>query len=267
MTIVIEWNFRTWTFCLDYKSVDACVWPEMTSNHEKFSWSTVLLDQLTEYQSSMSSIGCRLCYKSIKRKVSPSCVFGDEPCSSQLCQFLIVWMTMMIGSCCHLSGRWWLLLTFGILSVLSGACSRIAALEELGSTVSASLPDTGLQLELLASLCEADFIGVLLLPDAVEDDEDELISVFSVIHKFSRHSDAYHHVSNLNDEISAFNVNAECSERYHIGPFTFRPMSNKCLITHISFESAATFRLFSFSCFVFVPGDNSIQLHPFRLMH
>ena len=30
-------------------------------------------------------------------------------------------------------------------------------------------------------------------------------------------------------------------------PFTFRLMSNKCLITHISFESAATLKLFSFS--------------------
>ena len=64
-----------------------------------------------------------------------------------------------------------------MMLVLSGACSEITALKELGSAVSASLPDTGLQLELLTSLSEADFYGVLPLPDAFEDDEDEPISV------------------------------------------------------------------------------------------
>ena len=71
--------------------------------------------------------------------------------------------------------------------MLSGACSRITALEELSSAVSASLSDTGLQLELLTSLSEADFYGVLPLPNAFDDDEDEPIQVFAVIHKFNRH--------------------------------------------------------------------------------
>ena len=91
------------------------------------------------------------------------------------------------------------------------------------------------------------FLWSASTPDAFDDDEDEPNSVFAFIHKFSRHSDAHHRNSNLNDETNAFNLKAEYSERYHIGPFTFRLMSNKCLITHISFESAAALRLFSFS--------------------
>lgn len=82
---------------------------------------------------------------------------SDDSAAVVLCSALFTLVASSVG--------------FGMVCVLSGACSRMGPLEELGSAVSASLSDTGLQLELLTSLSDADFFGELPLPLALVDDE------------------------------------------------------------------------------------------------